>query len=84
MADESILRIVRDMIGTHSIAWRPVVTLDSELDRDLLCDGIERAAISLAIEDEFHIRITDAQIDAWENVSDIVATVQAKTKEKIV
>lgn len=57
-------------------------TDDDHLKDDLGLDDIDRAGISLLLEEAYHIDITDAEIAAWQRVGDVGAWV-ARVGERV-
>lgn len=49
---------------------------DAELRRDLGADNLDTVELTMAIEEEFRIRISDDQADRWQTPSDLLATVK--------
>lgn len=48
---------------------------EDDLRKDLMMDGIDIAMPAMEIEDAHHIAITDAQINAWRTVADVIAVI---------
>ena len=60
-----------------SLTFTRAVEVDAEatLD-DLRVDPIDRIQISCAIEEEWNIELTDAEIERWATIRDIAASVE--------
>lgn len=54
------------------------VSAASHLRGQLGADSLDYCDITQALEEDFHISITDAESDKWETVSDVIATVERK------
>lgn len=67
--------IADELAANHPMRARPEVRPETTL-RELGCDAIDRLTISLAIEDEYGITVTDAAMHAWTCAADIAATVE--------
>lgn len=57
--------------------YAPQEVTPDDTFRDLSFDGIDRAAIAVAIEDEYGITLRDPVVDGWSSVADVIATVAA-------
>lgn len=51
---------------------------EDDLRKDLMLDNIDIAMLAMEIEDAHHITITDAQINAWQTVADVLAVMPAE------
>lgn len=51
------------------------VERDCDLEGDLKLDGLDRQSIALQLDEHFGIEIRDEQLEGWQTVGDIVATV---------
>ena len=67
------------MVAMKHRSTRPIVTSDTIFE-DIGLDALERAEIAMGAEDLFGIEITDAELEAWETIGDIVRTVEGKAK----
>lgn len=61
-------------------AGRSIEQADDELhlQQDLNLDSLDRYELTMALEDEFGVRITDAEVDPLNTVGQIVALVERK------
>lgn len=50
----------------------PEITLDTHLDDDLRCDGVDRESIRCDLEDAFGFVMSDAVLEKCETVGDLV------------
>lgn len=48
---------------------------DSDLEVDLMLDGLDRQKIALDLDEAFGIEISDQQLEGWVTVGDVVATI---------
>ena len=47
----------------------------ASLSADLELDAIDRVSMACALDEAFQIEVPDADVEAWETVSDVTATV---------
>lgn len=59
------------------------VALDDELVADLEASPIDRCCISVEIDEQFLIDLTDAEIEGWVTVRDVVASVETKLAHRV-
>ena len=45
---------------------------------DMQMDGVERAEVALAIEERWHFEPSEAELESWQSVGDIVACVERR------
>ena len=55
------------------------IELDSNITDDLHIDSVSRINVAIRIEDAFHVRIEEEDIDAARTVKDIVRVIEART-----
>lgn len=55
------------------------IELDSNIADDLHIDSVSRIDVAIRIEDAFHVRIEEEDIDAARTVKDIVRFIEART-----
>lgn len=55
------------------------IELDSNITDDLHIDSVSRIDVAIRIEDAFHVRIEEEDIDAARTVKDIVRVIEART-----
>lgn len=55
------------------------IELDSNITDDLHIDSVSRIDVAIRIEDAFHVRIEEEDIDAARTVKDIVRFIEART-----
>lgn len=73
---------VRWMLGKHSADGMPSSRMnESRLKEDLGFDSLDRLALALDLEAEFEIRLSDADIDAWLLVHDLIRCVETKVAQ---
>lgn len=53
------------------------VTDDQNLVADLALDSLDRVDLTVTLEQEFNIDISDAALEEWQTVGDVVKTVEA-------
>ncbi|HIW90646.1 MAG TPA: acyl carrier protein [Candidatus Corynebacterium avicola] len=58
------------------------IEIDSHITDDLHIDSVSRIDIAIRIEDAFHVRIEEEDIDAARTVKDIVRFIDARTSPK--
>ncbi len=75
---DQIIAIVAKAIGRQRwLRPSPPVTTDSQLIEDLGCDSLDIVDIAVAVEEALGVDITDAAIDGWCTVGDVIASVSA-------
>ena len=53
------------------------------LDQDLLLDSLDKTSVALEIEETYDIEyISDAVVQNWSSVQDVITTVESILKEK--
>ncbi len=71
--------VVIDRIKEHTgnIALEPIenIQLHSELINDLGLDSLDRVELAMELEKEFSISIPDIDIEEWNDIDDIHASV---------
>lgn len=67
------------MVDTLSVE-ADKITLESKLDEDLGIDSLDAVELSMALEEEFGIKIPDDELPNLKKVSDIVALVDKLNK----
>ena len=76
MADDTLPRltgVIRDILAPDD-----PITPDSAIMRDLGADSLEVIELTMAIEDEFRIEISTADMDTAATLADLAALVDAK------
>ena len=53
------------------------VTDEQNLVADLALDSLDRVDLTFTLEQEFNIDISDAALEEWQTVGDVVKTVEA-------
>ena len=53
------------------------VTDEQNLVADLALDSLDRVDLTVTLEQEFNIDISDAALEEWQTVGDVVKTVEA-------
>lgn len=76
MIQQAIVRLVVSQVIDREFS-NPSAHLN--LDSDLEFDSLHRVELSMALEDEFSIEITDAEAAGWVTVADVEKTVAGKT-----
>lgn len=71
MIFEKIRAIIVDQLGVDE----DMVTMDTNMMKDLEADSLDAVEIILGVEDEFEIEIPDDVAEKFETVSDLVSYV---------
>lgn len=71
MIFEKIRAIIVDQLGVEE----DMVTMDTNMMKDLEADSLDAVEIILGVEDEFEIEIPDDVAEKFETVSDLVSYV---------
>lgn len=69
--------VAETLAAQHPLRPLPEITPDSALDVDLHCDQIDRVCIACELDEAFGIWLPDAEMERWESVRDIIASVVA-------
>lgn len=71
---DRIKNVLVKMLDAHADDVKP----DADLADDLSMDSLDRVEMTMALEEEFNIQITDAEGEGLRTVQDIVTLVQGK------
>lgn len=78
--DETVFRrvvgVICEIIGTPKVP----ITAGQELSKDLGADDLDLVEIVMALEEEFHFAIADADAEKMRTVGDLVSYVQKYAK----
>ena len=74
MVFDKIKEIIAEQLGVEE----DVVTMDTNLMKDLEADSLDAVEIIMAIEDEFDMEVPDEDAEKFQTVADIVNYVEAK------
>lgn len=72
MTFERIREIIMDQLGVEE----SMVTMDTNLVKDLEADSLDAVEIIMAIEEEFDIEVPDEDAENFQQVADIVKYVE--------
>ena len=72
MIFDKIKEIIAEQLGVEE----DVVTMDTNLMKDLEADSLDAVEIIMAIEDEYDIEIPDEDAEKFQTVTDIVKYVE--------
>lgn len=72
---------VRKIIIEHLGVDESKVVDNANITDDLGADSLDAIELCMAVEEEFKIEITDAEIDAIKTVDDIVKLVDSRTEK---
>lgn len=72
MIFDKIKEIIAEQLGVEG----DVVTMDTNLMKDLEADSLDAVEIIMAIEDEYDIEIPDEDAEKFQTVTDIVKYVE--------
>jgi len=70
----STLNRVAEVLAEYAGTSDPIAP-ETHLVEDLRLDSLDAVEISLTLEDEFGVEITDEELEDWQTVSDIVKSV---------
>ncbi len=73
MAFDKIRAIIMDQLNVGE----SMVTMDTNMMKDLEADSLDAVEIIMAIEDEFNIEIPDEEAEKFQLVGDLVRYVEA-------
>lgn len=73
---DKVLAIIADVLAGNPMAPRPEVLPEHDLRADLGCDAIDLHEIAMEMEDAFGVEISDAAMERWERVADVIASVE--------
>ena len=76
MSFEKIKSIIVEQLGVEET----MVTLDTNLMKDLEADSLDAVEIIMAIEDEYGIEIPDDEAEKFQSVRDLVEYVDKSEK----
>ena len=71
---------IQDIIVEQLGVAPEMVTMETNLIKDLEADSLDAVEIILAIEEEFEIEISDEEAETIQTVQDLVNYVETKTK----
>lgn len=71
----TIHKIVHDVLNVDA----EKITDDAKLIDDLSADSFDTIELTIAVEDEFEIDITDAEVEGLKTVGDVIELVSKKT-----
>ncbi len=72
MVFDKIKEIIAEQLGVEE----DVITLDTNLMKDLEADSLDAVEIIMAIEDEYDIEVPDEDAEKFQTVTDIVKYVE--------
>ena len=72
MVFDKIKEIIAEQLGVEE----DVITVDTNLMKDLEADSLDAVEIIMAIEDEYDIEIPDEDAEKFQTVTDIVKYVE--------
>lgn len=72
MIFDKIKEIIAEQLGVEA----DVVTMDTNLMKDLEADSLDAVEIIMAIEDEYDIEIPDEEAEKFHTVTDIIKYVE--------
>ncbi len=72
---DKIVEIIREQLGVEDDVK---ITKETSMMRDLEADSLDAVEIIMAFEDEFDVEIPDEDAEAFNNIGDIVAYLEAK------
>lgn len=72
MIFDKIKEIIAEQLGVEE----DVVTMDTNLMKDLEADSLDAVEIIMAIEDEYDIEVPDEDAEKFQTVTDIVKYVE--------
>ena len=72
MVFDKIKEIIAEQLGVEE----EVITVDTNLMKDLEADSLDAVEIIMAIEDEYDIEIPDEDAEKFQTVTDIVKYVE--------
>lgn len=70
---------IRDIIVDQLSVDKSMVTMDTNLTKDLEADSLDAVEIIMAIEEEFDIEVPDEEAEKFQVVGDLVEYVEAHT-----
>ena len=71
---------VRELIVDQLNVDESMVTMETNLIKDLEADSLDAVEIVMAIEEEFDIEIPDEKAEEFQTVSDLVKYIEKNTK----
>lgn len=71
---------VRSVIADHADCSLEQAADDKHLAHDLSLDSLDRYELTMALEDEFGVRIPDEEADPLKTVGEIIALVERKVE----
>ena len=77
MIFEKVVAIIADHLDVEDVEG---VTKETSLMKDLDADSLDAVEIMMSLEDEFDITIPDEDAEKFENIGNIVAYIEEKTK----
>ena len=69
---------IRSIIMEQLSVGESMVTMDTNMMKDLEADSLDAVEIIMAIEDEFDIEVPDEDAEKFQTVTDIVKYVEEK------
>ncbi len=72
---------IREIIVAQLSVDESLVTMDTNLMKDLEADSLDAVEIIMAIEEEFDIEVPDEEAENFQVVGDIVKYVEENTEE---
>ena len=82
MTDEELLKKITDVVVEKLGVKAEDVTPEATFVNDLGADSLDRVELVMALEDEFVIEILDEDAEKFLKVSDVLAYVKNKAKDK--
>lgn len=73
---------IRDIIVDQLSVDESLVTIDTNLMKDLEADSLDAVEIIMAIEEEFDIEIPDEEAESFQVVGDLVKYVEENAEEE--
>ncbi len=74
-----VLDKIREIIVDQLAVDPSMVTMETNLMKDLEADSLDAVEIIMAIEDEYDIEIPDEEAEKFQTVGDLVRYVEAQT-----
>jgi len=76
--EDRVRTVVAKHLETYNVPPDRIVR-DASLVNDLSCDSLDLIEISMSIEEEFAVEITDDEIEKLDTFGDFVALVEQRT-----
>lgn len=76
--DDQILKDIQEVLSKILKTTPMDIQIDSSLGDDLGIDSVEGLDLAYALEDRFHIKITDTEVQQLKTIRDIVENIKRK------